>query len=612
MGEGKPRSSMDVPISLILFGSFDMAVKMILISVIMPFQYTEKQQEALDHIKQFIVCPYDKTNTDTYLCTLAGCAGTGKTTLTREIVKMVRKSGKQVLCVAPTHKARRVLSRIINTSSFLRIPTSTIAGLLGKIRAHGYIGTQNYKKGMDSKIGMYDFFVIDEISMVTTKDYQEICGLASEFQKKIVFVGDHLQIPHPSQKFQEREDKGVKYLEKLINPAFSKPYQLRLTEIVRTDSENPLMGLLNKVRDSIGQGFLFKHLADRQVNLLCNDNPMKHRGYLLIEDQSKFNTLMRLNAPFFKEGYGRVVSYTNHSVHQYNKLIRTALEYTDSVVKGEILMGYNNVGPGQDLIIENGQDYVVQGIEETYSMSISANGKTYEDLVGKLLTIKEHLPPTSTSTSASAEPVPDLVELQVFVLDLTDSSNDQILEELVDLAAKVNRKKSSKQDYRNYISLKAQLVFMEHLYKYKGGIYTGSEFKQLHPLLFTKTTTVLSCKRHTITDAAEIVSKLESLYPALLCDRLQDDKDISSNEVFADMYQILEKDIDYGYAITSHKSQGSTYHTVFIDETDFNALRDGWSWTKKLAIRRSMERDQLKYVALSRSSNIAYILASQT
>jgi len=61
-------------------------------------------------------------------------------------------------------------------------------------------------------------------------------------------------------------------------------------------------------------------------------------------------------------------------------------------------------------------------------------------------------------------------------------------------------------------------------------------------------------------------------------------------------HDIIVKDIDYGYAITGHKSQGSTYDTVFVIEHDIkcNSL-----------IR---ERNQIFYVSVSRPSRCAHIL----
>jgi exodeoxyribonuclease-5 len=58
----------------------------------------------------------------------------------------------------------------------------------------------------------------------------------------------------------------------------------------------------------------------------------------------------------------------------------------------------------------------------------------------------------------------------------------------------------------------------------------------------------------------------------------------------------VKKDIDYGYCITVHKSQGSTYENVFINGNNLNTVKD-------LELRK-----RLWYVALSRASKKATIL----
>jgi hypothetical protein len=585
----------------------------------MSFRLTSDQEHAQNYISTFITTMFHEDNPDSYVCALSGSAGTGKTTLTKMVVRMVRRAGKQVLCVAPTHKARKVLDAIINTGSFLRIPTSTVAGLLGKMRAHGYVGTHNYKKELDSKIGMYDFFVVDEISMVTTGDYREIVKLARMYEKKVLFIGDSLQIPNPSQRYIQQTIDGKTYLIKETNPAFSEPHQLRLREIVRTGQDNPLISLLGLVRDRVGTGFSLARLATeldmgKESWIQKQESPLDSKGFLIIKEHDLFLKEIKCSVEFLKTGLYRVISYTNHSVRQYNKLIRSALGYTEDVVPGELLTGYQNVGPNNDLFVENGQDYYVTNINVVTDRSVGANGKMFTGLSGKVLSIGERDPQQTQPIVCST------TDVNIFLLDLDNPDNFEILEELVDLAAKVNRKGSTKGDYRNYITLKSQLVFMEDLYRYKNNIYTGSEFKTLHPLLFTQTIAVLTTKGETI--SSELVNKLEDQYPGLIAGRAFDHvgtgvagperKEINSSETLADMYQVLERDISYGYAITSHKSQGSTYHSVFVDEPDFNSIKDRWSWRHKMDMRCATERDQLKYVALSRATHSCYIHVSET
>jgi exodeoxyribonuclease-5 len=59
----------------------------------------------------------------------------------------------------------------------------------------------------------------------------------------------------------------------------------------------------------------------------------------------------------------------------------------------------------------------------------------------------------------------------------------------------------------------------------------------------------------------------------------------------------LAKDFDYGYCITSHKSQGSTYNNVWVDMLDISKM---WSSFTKLTSL---------YVACSRASTKIYLLA---
>jgi hypothetical protein len=71
---------------------------------------------------------------------------------------------------------------------------------------------------------------------------------------------------------------------------------------------------------------------------------------------------------------------------------------------------------------------------------------------------------------------------------------------------------------------------------------------------------------------------------------------------FKNQFMLLEKvgevnkDFDYGFAITVHKSQGSTYDNVFVDEQDLNINRN------------NTERNKLKYVAFSRPISGVYCL----
>lgn len=73
-------------------------------------------------------------------------------------------------------------------------------------------------------------------------------------------------------------------------------------------------------------------------------------------------------------------------------------------------------------------------------------------------------------------------------------------------------------------------------------------------------------------------------------------KFISSIDLFVDGRVVKRKGIDYGYAVTTHKSQGSTYNEVLID------------WFDYFKVREKEELRQLQYVGLSRTRTNAYLL----
>ncbi len=70
------------------------------------------------------------------------------------------------------------------------------------------------------------------------------------------------------------------------------------------------------------------------------------------------------------------------------------------------------------------------------------------------------------------------------------------------------------------------------------------------------------------------------------------------NKTWIQYYNFLRRfaDVSYAYAITCHKSQGSTYNTAFVLEDDINMNFD------------IVERNRIKYTAYTRASKKVYIL----
>ena len=177
--------------------------------------------------------------------------------------------------------------------------------------------------------------------------------------------------------------------------------------------------------------------------------------------------------------------------------------------------------------------------------------------------------------------------------------------ELINRAEKVNNNFSTKKDYQKYMELKNHTIFMDDIYKYDDNIMSEMDFKEMHPLLFTKIENVISITNKEIMKS-ELTEKMNKLYNNIIELRLLDNKNICDSETFADKFKVIEKDIYYGYAITAHKSQGSTYHNVFVDEIDFQKISDKWNYKYNRMESRIREKNQLKYVSYTRAKEFLY------
>ena len=177
---------------------------------------------------------------------------------------------------------------------------------------------------------------------------------------------------------------------------------------------------------------------------------------------------------------------------------------------------------------------------------------------------------------------------------------------LIELGEKINSCNSSKIDYRNYMELKNKVIFTDDIYKYEDTIYTETSFKEIHSLLFTNINEVIE---NSLPRTCVLATKIETTYPEIIATRIKDRyKVFGDSESFADKFKVIEKDIYYGYAITAHKSQASTYKSVIVDEMDFQKISNRWNYKFNKLESRVKEKNQIRYVAYTRASEELYVV----
>ncbi len=530
---------------------------------IMDIVLTNDQSSALEKIILFL------TDKEKYIHVLCGSAGTGKSFLVRQIISSFQKQFN-ICCITPTHKSKEVLMKMLLSfkNETYKVDLCTIASILGKLKEHSYIGTKTFSNGNDEKLTKYNFFIIDEVSMVSDDDLNIITNYVKTCKKKLLCVGDQYQIPSPSQRFVRSKINGTHCAYKADSMAFfmedcNISY---LWEIVRQESESYIIKVATRLRDNI-----MKEVVINEIETLNMSDML-----------DKFSEYVKIYPTTTK-----CICYTNVNVYDINILIRNKIyqhnKTIDKFYQGECVMAYNTLGYPLKYI-ENGKEYVIEKcVYNSYYMI-----KHYHDLCGHLVKLAD-------------------VNKILFFIEVNNPYNDDFMRELIRLANIVNSKNSSKQTFINYNNLRNEVIFLEDIYVYEDKFYGKYEFKKQHPLLFTKTKDIINTCLNGKTLINNMISaKMMMLYENIINDRISDDKIISENETFADKFMIIEKDLDYSYAITAHKSQGSTYDVVFVYDKDFDKLIDKYNHRLKCMEFSVKEKNQLRYVSYTRARKELY------
>jgi exodeoxyribonuclease-5 len=453
--------------------------------------FNAEQFDGVNKIKQWL------RNGDSFF-TLAGYAGTGKSTIIKKILDNYHRG---VVVSAPTHKAKKV---VMNTTGRDGQTLHALLGLRPDVDLDNFNPNDpKFNPIAIPKITDYNFVIIDEASMINQELYNLIIDKTKNSRTKTLFMGDPAQIPPVG----EKESVVFNHQTNLFH---------QLTKIERQNDTNPLAYIYDALRNNLNRldgGFERK----TRMNELGE-------GIVFTVNKGKFRQaiLEKYSSTDFKKDtdYAKVIAWKNDTVMMSNKVIRTELlgEDTDVVEISDILMGYRSVSSENQRynIIENSADYRV--IEKD-KLEVNAYG-----IGGYRVKLREDLAKGRFNFQ------------DVFIINVKDHDNLHLYADMHDFFRDMG--KSNKKNWKKYYEFRRCNILMKTIDKYKNGLYRSSQ-------------------------------------------------------------DVIVKDLDYGYAITGHKSQGSTYSHVFVMENDIND-----NWVMK-------ERNQIKYVALTRPSLTATVLTTK-
>lgn len=292
--------------------------------------FTQSQKSAIDAFSSFI-------KNDARVFLLKGAAGTGKTTLLLEFLRILNKENFPVRLMAPTGRAAYILSQKCQQQAFtIHKSIYTLSSLKPSREQKAQseyddelLATFGMRRNDDSTQTVY---IIDEASMVSDADMgNEVLSFGSGkllsdlFQfangRKMIFVGDFAQLPPLGMNFSPALDKA--YIERNFQCAVE---ESMLREVMRQADAGAILENATKVRECIeNKSFVEFTLSEGEDSISEPDN-------LLLP---YFN--LSANGPCVK---GAIITYSNRQALQYNLEVRKHYYGADApkLVPGELLM----------------------------------------------------------------------------------------------------------------------------------------------------------------------------------------------------------------------------------------------------------------------------------
>lgn len=331
---------------------------------------------------------------------------------------------------------------------------------------------------------------------------------------------------------------------KPLSPAFTNFEQVELTKVFR-QKESGLLTLLDNIRNQ--SEFIPLKASNSSALEFTNNTKFKEELFDKIESDPE-NT--------------KVISYTNASVKSMNNIIRKALGKPNNTEKGDVIIGYLGYGNKQieKSNLANSISYTIQDYKQSGStIQIVANSGKLESL------IETGIKGIKPETEFTYLQLDSNDSLQFKELNQTDfNNNNQYLSSIFEKIDSLNQQMKRK-----------EIHYMTYVTEIRGITDPLAKLSVGDSYVYNPST--------------KKMEKYDSIKH----------KNIKTNGVGS---LLFEKDVDYGYAITIHKSQGTTINNVFFLADSINSAQDT-KVVDSTGNQITTEKNALYYVAMSRGRN---------
>lgn len=463
--------------------------------------YNKEQQSAIVNAVSFL-----KTNIDpTQYYVIEGKAGTGKTTIAKEILKEFED--EQIYVAAVSHKAKGVIKSSFGDDTRGK-KFFSIAGLLG-MKGINDNDTQTTKFQVGLKVPLLDnppaLLVIDEASMITEDVLKKIININSSLSRpfQMLFLGDIGQI----QPIRDEQSEFYRTHKDLLNKKsdiFNSKHKSKLITRVRQGEANPIL----PYADYFWENSQKENPELNPTQHIVRNNQITDKGSLLFSNSESevLNSVIKAVKNAVEKGltnHVKIVTYHVNEKTELNQKIHEALFGKDSdYSKGDMLILNSPYDlPDVNATMENSSEIQIKSIQDedtdefgVHTLYLETNGTAY----------------TRTGNEQK--------DCVIQVVSRNDIGlYNQKLQELASYAKRQTNRALKKQAWSDF-------------WEYKGRY----------------------------------------------------------------------ADVDFGYAITAHKSQGSTYDIVVVDEKDIMGT----------TATSNQEKSELIYTALTRPRKTAIVISS--
>jgi ATP-dependent exoDNAse (exonuclease V) alpha subunit len=513
---------------------------------------------------------------------LVGYAGTGKTTMMAKFINDLinNKICKKIVMAAPTHKAVNIAkSKLFGTKDSSEelskiINIMTIHRLLNYQSYVGQEGEKFFAKGkIDPNWSIYDLVVVDECSMLTNQiinDIKEQVKKETNHKLKVIYVGDPAQLPPVNQTESKIFDGSIK--------------TLTLEKIIRTSNQK-IMELSNSHRKWIfsKKESDIPHLSEYEseyIKLYSTENKEVKKWLDDFIDLIKTNVKNKKIISEFDDGVeytetnteseGEIVydcdkmidnhnnniilTWTNKKSNIYNQYIREKIFNKKNLAQWEI---------GEILIFN---DF------HRRDMLIDSDDNCLDELDIKEEKRKsKKIEPISFYTSEQVK-LTGIKEIKYKFNQLKFKINNNITPELNEKFKKYYKKiNETIQNELSVYEMKIQKIIdiiecKDIIQEYTIlNLHPESE-KQYNTIIDTIEQIVIKLKKV----CYDLINKLKDNDMMKKCE-LQSEVEKKINRLYKEyLANIVDcfAQLNYGYCITVHKSQGSTFKNVFIDMND--------------------------------------------